>query len=235
MTPNPQQLPLSVSLRSDARLDRFVEAEPSPLIPMLANAAKGEAHEPFIYLHGASGSGKSYLLQAVCNAADVSGFSSIYLPLTERAEYSVEMLDGLEQFDLLCIDGVDQIDGDIFWQEGLFHLYNRVRDAGGVLIVSGDQTPANLRLELADLKSRLAWGLSFKLHPISDDQKVSALQKNAEDRGLQLNDELAKYLLSRGSRELSDQLGYLEALDQASLQHQRKLTIPFAKQVLGWQ
>ncbi len=101
--------------------------------------------------------------------------------------------------------------------------------------MSGDQTPANLSLELADLKSRLAWGLSFKLHPISDDQKVSALQKNAEDRGLQLNDELAKYLLSRGSRELSDQLGYLEALDQASLQHQRKLTIPFAKQVLGWQ
>ena len=233
----PQQLPLGVQLRSDAKLARFVQSQQSALIPALKGLINGQedkAQESFVYLYGRENTGKSYLLQAVCNEAELLGMSAIYLPLSQTAELSVEMLEGLEHFQLVCLDDVGAVIGDSVWQEALFHLFNRIRDVGHSLLISGDDSPANSQIELQDLRSRLAWGLTFKLEVLSDEQKREAIQQEAAARGLVLADEVAQYLLNHGARDLSKQFEYLDQLDRASLQAQRKLTIPFAKQVLGW-
>ena len=233
----PQQLPLGVQLRSDAKLSRFVQSQQSALIPALKgliNRQVNQSQESFVYLYGRENTGKSYLLQALCNEADLLGISAIYLPLSQTDELSVEMLEGLEHFQLVCLDDVGAVIGDSAWQEGLFHLFNRIRDIGHSLLISGDASPTNSQIELQDLRSRLAWGLTFKLEALSDEQKREAIQQEAAARGLVLADEVAQYLLNHGERDLSKQYEYLDQLDRASLQAQRKLTIPFAKQVLGW-
>ncbi len=233
----PQQLPLGVHLRSDAKLSRFVQSRQSALIPALKdliNRQGDQTTESFVYLYGHENTGKSYLLQAVCNEADLVGVSAIYLPLSQINEWSEDMLEGLEQFQLICLDDVSAVIGHSAWQEALFHLFNRIRDIGHSLLISGDESPANSHIELQDLRSRLAWGLTFKLDPLSDDQKREAIKQEAAARGLVLADEVAQYLLNHGERDLSKQYAYLDQLDRASLQAQRKLTIPFAKQVLGW-
>ena len=233
----PQQLPLGVQLRSDAKLSRFVQSKQSVLIPSLKaliNREGDQTKESFIYLYGHENSGKSFLLQALCNEAESLGVSAIYLPLGQSDELSVEMLEGLEHFQLVCLDDIGAVIGDAAWQEALFHLFNRIRDIGHSLLISGDESPANSQLELLDLRSRLAWGLTFKLESLSDEHKREAIQQEAAARGLVLADEVAQYLLNHGERDLSKQFEYLDQLDRASLQAQRKLTIPFAKQVLGW-
>jgi len=233
----PQQLPLGVQLRSDAKLSRFVQSKQSALIPALSgliNRQGVELTESFVYLYGRENTGKSYLLQAVCNEAELTGVSSIYLPLRQSGELSVDMLEGLEHFQLVCLDDVGAVIGNSVWQEALFHLFNRIRDVGHSLLISGDDAPVNSQIELQDLRSRLAWGLTFKLEALSDEQKREAIQQEAAARGLVLADEVAQYLLNHGERDLSKQFEYLDQLDRASLQAQRKLTIPFAKQVLGW-
>lgn len=233
----PQQLPLGVQLRSDAKLSRFVQSEQSALIPSLKGllARQGnQLQESVVYLYGRQNTGKSYLLQAVCNEAELLGVTAIYLPLSQTDELSVEMLEGLEHFQLVCLDDVSAVIGDSAWQEALFYLFNRIRDMGHSLLISGDESPANSRIELQDLRSRLSWGLTFKLEALSDEQKREAIQQEAAARGLVLADEVAQYLLNHGERDLSKQYEYLDQLDRASLQAQRKLTIPFAKQVLGW-
>jgi DnaA-homolog protein len=233
----PQQLSLGVQLRSDAKLSRFVQSQQSALIPALKgliNRQENQSQESFVYLYGRENTGKSYLLQALCNEADLLGISAIYLPLSQTDELSVEMLEGLEHFQLVCLDDVDSVIGDSAWQEALFHLFNRIRGIGHSLLISGVDSPANSQIELQDLRSRLAWGLTFKLEALSDEQKREAIQQEAAARGLVLADEVAQYLLNHGERDLSKQYEYLDQLDRASLQAQRKLTIPFAKQVLGW-
>jgi DnaA family protein len=214
-----------------------VQSQQSALIPALKgliNGQEDQAQELFVYLYGRKNTGKSYLLQAVCNEAELLGMSAIYLPLSQTTELSVEMLEGLEHFQLVCLDDVGAVIGDSVWQEALFHLFNRIRDVGHSLLISGDDSPANSQIELQDLRSRLAWGLTFKLEVLSDEQKREAIQQEAAARGLVLADEVAQYLLNHGARDLSKQFEYLDQLDRASLQAQRKLTIPFAKQVLGW-
>jgi DnaA family protein len=144
-----------------------------------------------------------------------------------------ELLEGLEQQALIAIDDVQAIAGMPQWEEALFHLYNRVRDYGHRLVVSATVAPAGLTLTLPDLISRLGWGPVFQLATLSDADKRAALQMRARRRGLELGNEVAEYLLRRCPRDMDSLFSLLNQLDRASLVAQRRLTIPFVRELLG--
>ena len=60
----------------------------------------------------------------------------------------------------------------------------------------------------------------------------SALRSRAAQRGLELPEETAEYLLRRMPRDLASLYGVLDKLDEASLMAQRRLTVPFIRDVL---
>lgn len=188
--------------------------------------------EQFIYLVGNGGFGKSHLLQAVCHRAPEHHVSVLYLPLQEHLWLSAKVLDGLEQLALICIDDIDAIAGQPEWEEALFHLYNRVRDQHGRMIVAAKHPALQTPIVLPDLKTRLSWGLNYTLTEMEDEEKLQALQLHAKARGLDLDEAVGRFLLKRCPRDLKALFTTLEQLDQASLAEQRRLTIPFVKQVL---
>ena len=106
--------------------------------------------------------------------------------------------------------------------------------SGRRLLIAASTSPRELPVKLADLKSRLTLALIFQMRPLSDEDKLRALQLRASRRGLHLTDEVGHFILTRGTRSMSALFDLLEQLDQASLQAQRKLTIPFLKETLGW-
>jgi DnaA family protein len=100
-------------------------------------------------------------------------------------------------------------------------------------LVSASAAPRLLAVGLPDLHSRLCWGLVFQL-PLPDDQRRQAiLEFRAQRRGLQMPQEVSRFLVSRVPRGLAGLLALLDQLDAHSLVTQRPLTIPFVKQVLG--
>ncbi len=232
----PMQLPLGVKLRDEATFANYFAGPNAVVVAAveeLADLASSKA-EQCVYLWGAAGSGRSHLLQAACHRiADNSGLG-MYLPLDDVMDHGPAILEGMEQFDLLCLDGLDALAGRHDWEEALFHLYNRLREQGGRLLVAASAPPRELDLELPDLASRLSWGVVYQLQALGDEDKQRMLKLRAELRGLQLPDEVARYILSRGSRGMTDIFAALEQLDQASLQAQHRLTIPFVKRVMGW-
>ena len=232
----PIQLPLGVRLRDDATFANYYPgANPVALgyVERLCEADAGWT-DSLIYLWGASGVGRSHLLQAACLRFEQRGEQAVYLPLAELVEHGPALLDDLEQCALVCLDDLQAVAGRADWEEALFHLFNRLRDAGRCLLLAADAAPRELPVQLADLRSRLSLALVFQLQLLSDEDKLRALQLRASRRGLQLPDDVARFILTRGSRNMSDLFALLERLDQASLQAQRKLTIPFLKEVLDW-
>ena len=173
-------------------------------------------------------------LQAACLRFEQRGEPAVYLPLAEVVEYGPALLDNLEQCELVCLDNLDAVAGRADWEEALFHLFNRLRDSGRRLLLSANCSPRELPVGLPDLQSRLTLALVFQLQSLSDEDKLRALQLRASRRGLQLSDEVGRFILTRGTRSMSALFELLERLDQASLQAQRKLTIPFLKATLGW-
>jgi DnaA family protein len=89
-----------------------------------------------------------------------------------------------------------------------------------------------MQVQLADLRSRLAWGPVFQLQSLSDVEKYEALRIRANLRGLELPRNVAEYLMRHYPRDLFGLFERLEALDTAAMAMQRRLTIPFVKSVL---
>lgn len=235
-TGQPLQLPLGIKLRDDATFDNFHAGPNQACVQavMSLSDCQQAVDEPVIMLWGVTGCGRSHLLQAACHQLAEQGGLAMYFPLAELRAYGPALLEGTDSLDLLCLDQVDAIAGDPEWEEALFHLYNRMRDQGGRLLLAAAAPPRQLRLTLPDLASRLGWGLVFQLQALNDSDKQAALQLRAERRGLQLSDDAVRYLFSRAGRSMGELFALLEQLDQASLQAQRRLTVPFIKQALGW-
>ena len=225
------QLTLGVGLKDDTTFANYFTGNNTQLVQALQKTSSGEG-ERVIYFAGGGGLGCTHLLQACCLNANAHGLTSVYLPLTSLIEYSPTIFDGLESLQLVCIDDLHKIAGKPEWEEAFFHLYNRLHDAGGRLIVTANVLPKTLGLVLPDVVSRLVWGIVFLLQPLTDEEKVAVLMMRSERRGMSLSEEVGKFILTHSPRHMTTLFAALDVLDKVSLAAQRKLTIPFVKSVL---
>lgn len=233
----PQQLSLRINLNDDATFENFFlqEQDSNRQVATVLRDQLLPREQPFIYLWGARGSGVSHLLQASCHQASAQGLSAQYLPLGELLDYPPEqLLENLEQLSLVCLDDVQVVSGNSEWEKGLFDLFNRIRQAEGCLLLGANCSARELPLQLPDLQSRFGWGPVFQLSSSDDDEKLQILQFRASRRGMELGDDVARYLINRAARELGELIRCLDRLEDVSLQEGRKLSIPFVKQVFGW-
>lgn len=228
-----QQLTLNVQLRDDATLENYLCAPGTQALLKALEGQSGAQGEPIIFLYGPADTGKSHLLQAACHLA--GAVPVLYLPLSELSEYSPQdVLQGVESMGLVCLDDIHAVMGDEAWELALFDFFNRAREKNCRLLVSADSAPRELPIELADLRSRLSWGIVYQLQALNDEERRSVLCFRAARRGLQLSSEVASYIVDRAPRTLSQLLELLDTLDEASLVEKRSLSIPFVKKALAW-
>ena len=227
------QLTLSVGIRDDARFANFYPGNNEEVIQAIQKQWTTSG-DPYLFVAGASGAGCSHLLQAACHYAEGLGHRSVYVPLDEMAGFGPEVLDGLEQLPLVVLDCLHAVVGKDEWEVALFHLFNRIKDNDGHLLVAADAVPQKLALRLADLSSRLTGGVVYQVEPLNSEGKAQALVLRAKHRGIRLSEESARFIVSRGPGSMQGLSGVLDQLDQISLSAQRKLTIPFIKEELGW-
>ncbi len=228
---NNPQLPLGLALRDSARFASFFPGPNTEVVRNLRTVAAGEG-ELLVFIAGGSGLGKTHLLQAACHAAARHGLAAAYLPLDELRTMSPGLFEGLEQLQLVCVDDVEAIAGLPDWEAGLFHLFNRMREAGSRLLAAASDRADRIGLQLPDLVSRLGWGVTYTLSPLDEAAVQAALMYRAQGRGLELPEETAAFLLKRVPRDLASVFDLLDRLDAASMVEQRRLTIPFVKAVL---
>lgn len=226
------QLPLGIRLRDDASFVNFHPGANREVVSGLS-ACLGSRDSAYVYLWGGAGSGKTHLLAALCHAAAETGQPLLYLPLAEHATLTPEILHGMEMMRLVCLDDVEAVAGQPPWEEALFHFYNRLQEARGCLVIAGETAPAGLAIRLPDLKSRLCAGIVYHLKPLDDADKLAALRQRAAQRGMEMSAEVGSYLLRRCPRDMSALFTLLDRLDHASLAAQRRLTVPFVREVLG--
>jgi len=227
-----KQLALAIQLNDEATLNNFNWQNNELLKQQLENILEFKS-EKILYLWGNHGSGKSHILQGCCQAVNQDQ-SAIYLPIALLKEWGPESLEGLEEQTLICIDDIDAIAEDKTWEEALFHLYNKIRDQeNNLLIISGNNSPSTSSIQLADLRSRLSWGLVLQLHEITDEEKIHTLKLVARQRGFDLSHSVLQFLIKHCSRNMHDLHQILDLLDKSSLQAHRKVTIPFVKDILN--
>lgn len=231
-----EQLTLpGIHIRDDATFANFFESHRGAgVVGPLKQFAQGSS-EPFVYLWGSTGSGKSHLLQALCHEVRQTKRSYMYISFKKMAQLSPHMLKDLTHLWLLCLDDLEVLQGHRergAWEEALFHLYNALQEAEGRLLVAASVPPAQVPIALPDLKSRLHTGLTMPVMGLNDEEKKYALQQRGAQRGMGLTEECVHYLLTHCSRNMVDLFDILDRLDTLSLQNHRRVTVPFIKECL---
>jgi DnaA family protein len=217
-----RQLALELASPPAPTLDNFVTGANAEVVAALRALVGGAPAERFIYLWGAPGSGRSHLLRAVLKSLSDAGRRVRLYGLGETP-----LADEVDE--VVGVDDVQTLDGQA--QINLFNIFNNLKESSGVLVVTGDCPPARLSLR-ADLLTRLAWGLVYEVHALSEDDRRAAVLDYANARGFMLPPEVSDYLLARVPRDLSSLRVLVDTLDRVSMEQKRAVTVPLAREVL---
>ena len=226
-----RQLPLGVQLGVSMRFETYHEGANGAAVSALVQLVAESGHAP-LWILGPVGVGKTHLLQAACALAGQRGLTSAYLPLATARDLVPGLLAGLERLDLVVLDDVDVVAGEKAWEQALFTLYNELLEPGGRLACSAKVPPAGVAFALPDLASRMSACVVHRLQPLPERDQGLALRRRAAHRGLELPDDTLSYLTRRAPRDFAALCRLLDELDSEALAAQRRLTIPFVRQVL---
>ncbi|MEZ5729661.1 MAG: DnaA regulatory inactivator Hda [Burkholderiaceae bacterium] len=214
-----QQLPLDLHRPAPASLSNFELGDNAEAVSLLAGIAGGDRGQRFVYLWGPDGAGKTHLLQALAGATGVPVGDGT--PAAPMPAYRPEC-------HLYLVDDCHRLGPEA--QQALFTLINHVQAASGAtVVITGESAPAAMPLR-EDLRTRLGWGLVFGLIPLSDEQKLAALQRMADERGVACSADLLPYLLRHYRRDMRSLAALLEALDRFAYERRRPLTLPLLRE-----
>jgi DnaA family protein len=211
-----RQLLLDFTQAPAPTFSNFVHGANAELAHALEAAARGEAVERVMYVWGESGAGKTHLLKAFVHAA---GRAARYVPARDYR--------GGAPARVFALDDVDQLaDAE---QVSLFNAFNE-REFDFLLVAAG-AAPRDVAMR-RDLATRLATGLTYRVAPLSDAEKGTALVAHGRSRGFAIPDEVTSYLLTHARRDMGSLIGALDSLDRYSLETGRPITVPLLKAAL---
>jgi DnaA family protein len=217
------QLVLDLAHPPEPTLRNFAPGRNAEALAAVARLLAGDLHEPWLYLWGHSGAGKTHLLRAAVQAArEGGGPARLSLP------GDVHKM-GAAAGEFLAVDDVERLDAQE--QAALFSLLNRPADERVRLLLSGAVAPAALALR-ADVRTRIGAGLVLQLHLLSDGEKADALRAHARERGFELPPDAADYLLRHVPRDLPSLMSVLDAVDELSLREKRPVTAALLRDAL---
>lgn len=219
-----RQMLLDIRPQEEPSLESFVCGGNGELLARLAALAEPNCYD-MIYLWGAAGSGRSHLLRATAAKSAAVGRHAHYVAAAEAGD-ALPMPPG----GLLIVDDVDRLPEA--GQVALFRAFNTARLIGLALLLAGAAPPLQLALR-EDLRTRIGAALIYQVQPLSDAEKAETLARHAAGRGMRVQPETFDYLLRHAPRDLPNLMAVLDALDRASLENKRPVTLPLLRQVLN--
>ena len=193
-------------------LDNFIVGSNTEVVGILRELQLGMG-PTFVYIHGPKGAGVTHLLKS----------------LVPEQALKVPLLDSAVK--LYTVDDVDDLDPG--WCRQLLGLQNSVRNTPGAHLVCGGKLPAR-DLNLPDVvKSRLAWGLSYAITPLSEEARMEELARQAQLRGFEMTSEMQHWLAVSVARDMRTLTRVLEEVDHLGLVKKRKVTLPILREAVA--
>ena len=187
-----------------------------------------------LIINGAEGSGKSFLMQAICNELSSSGKQFAFIPMNKAINMGVEIFQNLASLDAVCIDDLQLILSREEWETALFNLINECQQSNCSLILSfgGNQSLEDIT-QLPDLLSRIKRMEFMKLQAVQDEFLNQALDFVSLQLDINLEKAELEFLLNHQTREFSLLVENIISLDRQAASLKRKITIPFIKETLN--
>ena len=232
MTSHARQIPLALRWPPRQRFAQFRVGPGNAAALAAARALADSQRAPWTLLSGPAGSGKTHLLMAACQDAQVRGHRARYASVA-RIAAAPTALRALDGADLLALDDLDALAGSDVAEHALFDLYNRMRAEGAALLLAARSPLPVLPLALPDLRSRLGACVQVPIAPLDEAARRALVRDWATERGLALEPAVLDWLFARAARDLSSLHALFERIDHTALARQRGITIPLLRELLA--
>lgn len=219
------QLALPVQLSQAPAFETFFAGPNGDVVQALRDMAAARSPIPAAWLYGATAAGKTHLLKAAVAAA---GAGAVYA----TADLDADTLGALQDATFVALDDVAGALDDEVRALTLLRLIDQRRQARRPLLLSGGLAPARLTGVSPDLRSRLEAMALLGLKPLREDDRRELVRLQAQQRGLELTDDVVSWLIARLRRDAGTLIAALEEIDRASLSAKRRPTLPFVQQAL---
>ena len=177
-----------------------------------------------IYIWADKSFGKSHLLYAACNYFDEKNKKCVYLPLTDNKKFKPDILDGFENYDLVCIDDIDLIFQKKDWEYSFFVLINKILEKSKKIIFTSSSSLALKNVDLKDFHSRLSSSLIFMINSPNDITKENILKRVILEKEYNINLDICEYLLKRNYRDIDSLLKTIDKIGRYSLSTNKKIS-----------
>ena len=232
---NPKQLIFPFQINQKASFDNFFcSSENLNLISRLSDllASKDSTNE--LIIHGETGSGKSFLMQAICNELDSRNKKFAFVPMNKAINMGIEIFQNLASLDAVCIDDLQLILANGDWETALFNLINECQQFNCSLILAiGDTQPLETVTKLPDLLSRIKRMEFMTLRAVQNEHLKQALSFVSKQLDINIEKAELDFLLKYQTREFSFLVENLISLDRQAASLKRKITIPLIKETLN--
>jgi chromosomal replication initiator protein len=222
------------SVRLDPRFtfDTFVSASSNRLAYAAAQTVAetpGRSYNP-LFIHGASGLGKTHLLHAIGNYVLENYPTHRVLYVTTetflndfveaiRRNTTVAFKRHYRECDVLLIDDIQFMQDKVQLQEELFHTYNTLHSAGKQIVLTSDRAPKSIETLEDRLRSRLLSGLLAEIDPPELETRLAILRTKAANDHIELPDDVGEFIATNvkdNIRELEGALTRVSAFASLS-------------------
>jgi chromosomal replication initiator protein len=245
----PPANPSAQPLNERYTFDSFVIGKSNQLAAAAAHAAvesPGKTYNP-LFIYGATGLGKTHLMQAIAHALVRSRPDTRVLYVSAE-QFINEVIEGISRrtmpefrkryrtdIDLFLVDDVHFLEGKEATQEEFFHTFNALYEAGKQIVLTSDRPPKEIPGLEARLVSRFEWGMVADIAQPDLEHRIAILRKKQEQDHLEMTipDDVLRFIAEHVRSNVRELEGcIIKLLLFASLKH-REVSIELAREALA--
>ncbi len=246
ITPTPED-DVDPQLNESYTFETFIEGTGNKLLRSvglsIASNAKQTAFNP-LFVYGASGVGKTHLVNAIGIQLKRNFPKKRVLYLTANL-FKVQYMTARQQnrisdfirfyqtIDTLIIDDVQEFSGLTATQNTFFHIFNHLKMNGRQIIMTSDRPPAAMPGMEERLLTRFKWGLTAELEKPDKELCRRILEAKIKQDGLNVTPDVVDFLSLNVGGSIRDLEGVLNSLMAHALVYNQDIDLQIARQVVG--
>jgi chromosomal replication initiator protein len=229
--------------------DTFVIGKSNELAAAAAHAAAespGKTYNP-LFIYGATGLGKTHLMQAIAHTVCVRQPDTrvLYVGAEQFINEVIESIHSrtMPEFrrryrmdvDLFLVDDVHFLEGKEMTQEEFFHTFNALYEGNKQIVLTSDRPPKEIPGLEARLVSRFEWGMVADIGQPDLEHRIAILRKKQEQDHLEMTipDDVLRFIAEHVRSNVRELEGcIIKLLLYASLKH-KEVSIELAREALS--
>jgi len=233
------------------RFDNFVVGENSRFAHAAAYAAAQNPAKKFnpLFIYGASGLGKTHLMQAIGHHV-IFHKPKLKVRYIKTEEYVNELIKNLQHggernarmekfrqkyrnIDVLLIDDIQFLESKTYTMEEIFHTFDSLHNNNKQIVITSDRLPKDIPTLPDRLRTRFEMGLVVDITPPDFETRVAILKNLAEQISMKIDFSVFEYIANNFVNNVRELEGAFNKVSAYADIENVDVTLEYAKRVLN--